>query len=209
VHWLVAVGLLAAAPGSHTDESSRHGGRWTKNVLNVKDDNAVNNFFDVGNSGGVIKEMDEKLDARLELKLKTSTLDVLKQIELRHRLSPQETLRSLADAAADFFKKYGWFSFPVTVSPEKFQNQEMPMPQGRPVPAEMPASNTKPELGMPRYTQENMSAKIAAHRLEAARVTGRTYLPHERSKLTSAKGLALPKRFKRGQRRPESVTDKF
>jgi hypothetical protein len=153
--------------------------------------------------------MDEQVNVKMTPRLKAR----LNKMYAVKGLAPAEILRRLAYEAVIHFEQKGDFTFPVTITPEKFQNQEVPLSQGGPMPDNMPTGKTKPELGMPGNAawkgRENMSEKITAHRLEAARVTGKTYHPHEQSKLTSAKGLALPKRLKRGQRRPESLTDKF
>lgn len=51
----------------------------------------------------------------------------------KHRITGPELVRGLLDAAAEFYKKNGWFSFPVTITPEKFQNPAPTTTQTTPV----------------------------------------------------------------------------
>jgi predicted DNA-binding protein len=131
------------------------------------------------------------MDDQINVKMTKTLKERLNKMYAVTGLAPAEILRRLAYEAVIYFETHGDFTFPATITPG-MKNQTAS------------ASTAARAKG-----QENMSAKIAAQKLEAARVTGKTCLPHERSKLTSAKGLEMPKRFKRGQRRPESVTDKF
>lgn len=39
----------------------------------------------------------------------------------KHRITGPELIRGLLDAAAGFYAENGWFSFPLTITPEKFQ----------------------------------------------------------------------------------------
>ena len=64
----------------------------------------------------------EKNDARLELRLPASVFKTLEKIEKTHEIKPQDLLRHLASKVAVFYDKNGWFSFPVTITPEHFQN---------------------------------------------------------------------------------------
>lgn len=48
----------------------------------------------------------------------------------KHRITGPELVRGLLDAAADFYAQNGWFSFPLTISPVKFQ-QSQPAKTGR------------------------------------------------------------------------------
>jgi hypothetical protein len=45
----------------------------------------------------------------------------------KHRITGPELVRGLLDAARDFYRENGWFSFPLTITPEKFQ-QSSPQP---------------------------------------------------------------------------------
>jgi hypothetical protein len=42
---------------------------------------------------------------------------VLREIDARHGLIPTEFTRRLIESAADFYRKNGWFSFPVEIRP--------------------------------------------------------------------------------------------
>ena len=44
----------------------------------------------------------------------------------KHRITGPELVRGLLDAAADFYAEHGWFSFPLTITPEKFQQASRP-----------------------------------------------------------------------------------
>lgn len=44
----------------------------------------------------------------------------------RHRITGPELIRGLLDAAMAFYHEHGWFSFPATITPEKFQNTKAP-----------------------------------------------------------------------------------
>jgi hypothetical protein len=63
----------------------------------------------------------EKNDARLKLKMPSAVLLTLQKIEREHKIKPQELLRHLVAQAAEFYEENGWFSFPQTITPEKFQ----------------------------------------------------------------------------------------
>lgn len=39
----------------------------------------------------------------------------------KHRITGPELIRGLLDASAEFYEENGWFSFPLAVTPEKFQ----------------------------------------------------------------------------------------
>lgn len=39
----------------------------------------------------------------------------------KHRLTGPELVRGLLDEARKFYDENGWFSFPLTITPEKFQ----------------------------------------------------------------------------------------
>ena len=49
----------------------------------------------------------------------------------KHRITGPELIRGLIDAAADFYDKNGWFSFPATIAPEHFQTPNF-MPRTKP-----------------------------------------------------------------------------
>ena len=41
----------------------------------------------------------------------------------KHRITGPELIRGLLDASAGFYAENGWFSFPLVVTPEKFQHE--------------------------------------------------------------------------------------
>jgi hypothetical protein len=45
-----------------------------------------------------------------------------------HRITGPELVRGLIDAAAAFHAEHGWFSFPLTITPVKFQQAQAPKP---------------------------------------------------------------------------------
>jgi hypothetical protein len=42
----------------------------------------------------------------------------------KHRITGPELVRGLLDEAKKFYDDNGWFSFPLTITPEKFQQQK-------------------------------------------------------------------------------------
>lgn len=50
----------------------------------------------------------------------------LNEIASEHKIPPTEFARGLLDAACQFYRKYGWFSFPVVILPEKFHQAVRP-----------------------------------------------------------------------------------
>lgn len=60
----------------------------------------------------------EKMTARLELKMKEETFAGLGEIYAKHRISPAEVCRALAEAAVEYYRKNGRFSFPIILSEE-------------------------------------------------------------------------------------------
>jgi hypothetical protein len=65
-----------------------------------------------------------KNDGQLNIRLPEEVLNSLLKIEESHGMTANEVLRRLAISAAQFYHEHGWFSFPATVTPTIFQNQE-------------------------------------------------------------------------------------
>lgn len=60
----------------------------------------------------------DKLTARLELKMREDTMQGLQEIYQKHRLTPAEVCRALAEGAVEYFRKNGRFGFPIILSEE-------------------------------------------------------------------------------------------
>jgi hypothetical protein len=45
----------------------------------------------------------------------------LRKIEAEHNIAPTKFTAGLIRAACQFYRKHGWFSFPVVIEPEVFQ----------------------------------------------------------------------------------------
>lgn len=65
--------------------------------------------------------MDENLTKQINVAVTQSTYDVLIGIKNRHKILPNVLARELLVAAAEFYARHGWFSFPVVIEPEEFQ----------------------------------------------------------------------------------------
>ena len=59
-----------------------------------------------------------KLDAQLNIKMPKSLLDGLLLIKEKHGIEPAESLRRAGEAMVQFYRKNGYFSFPVVITPE-------------------------------------------------------------------------------------------
>ena len=65
-----------------------------------------------------------KNDGQLNVRLPEEVLASLLKIEAKHGPTPNEILRKLAAGAAAFFDEHDWFTSPVIITPEQFQNQK-------------------------------------------------------------------------------------
>lgn len=45
----------------------------------------------------------------------------INEIALRHRITPADLTRGLLEAACQFYREHGWFSFPILIEPLAFQ----------------------------------------------------------------------------------------
>ena len=61
-----------------------------------------------------------KKSGQLNVKVTPEQEAFIAELE-KHRITGPELVRGLLDAAADFYAEHGWFSFPLTITPEKFQ----------------------------------------------------------------------------------------
>lgn len=59
----------------------------------------------------------EKLDERMELRLSSDLMGILKSIDSAHGITPQQMARKLLEQAALTFMENGRFSFPVEIKP--------------------------------------------------------------------------------------------
>jgi len=56
---------------------------------------------------------------------------VLREIDERHGLIPTEFTRRLIEAAVEYYRRNGWFGFPVEITPQSLrQAAESPGPYG-------------------------------------------------------------------------------
>lgn len=67
-----------------------------------------------------------KKSGQLNVKVTPEQEAFIAQLE-KHRITGPELIRGLLDAARDFYRENGWFSFPLTITPDKFQ-QSSPAP---------------------------------------------------------------------------------
>lgn len=58
-------------------------------------------------------------DAQITLKMPSALKRRVDGLYEKTGIQPAELFRRLAGAAADFYERHGWFSFPVSVTPEK------------------------------------------------------------------------------------------
>jgi len=58
---------------------------------------------------------------QISVRLSPETMNLLREIDARHGLIPTEFTRRLIESAVDFYRKNGWFSFPVDIHPHAFQ----------------------------------------------------------------------------------------
>lgn len=71
-----------------------------------------------------------KKSGQLNVKITPDQEAFIAELE-KHRITGPELVRGLLDAARGFYKENGWFSFPLTITPEKFQQTQQPAKQGR------------------------------------------------------------------------------
>jgi hypothetical protein len=60
-----------------------------------------------------------KLIDQISVRVDAETRATLREIELRHRLTPPEFVRGLLEAGIACYRANGWFAFPVEVKPER------------------------------------------------------------------------------------------
>jgi hypothetical protein len=65
---------------------------------------------------GVTKKTDQ-----ISVRLSPETMAALREIDEQHGLIPTELTRRLIESAVDFYRKNGWFSFPVEIYPRAHQ----------------------------------------------------------------------------------------
>lgn len=65
-----------------------------------------------------------KKTGQLSVRVSSDLQSGLEAIEAKHHIGQAEIVRGLVAAAVAFFNKEGWFSFPVKITPEIFQNPE-------------------------------------------------------------------------------------
>lgn len=123
----------------------------------------------------------------------------------RHRITAPELVRGLIDAAASFYEKNGWFSFPVTITPETFQNQEA-APSGKSQGAE-----TSVKADASNFNNDgpiSNALKTGARRLNFAKnaqsksIRGETLSPAESDAVNSQQGIPARPLATRKKRKP-------
>lgn len=65
-----------------------------------------------------MNEMPQKNDDRLAIRLPGELLETLSEIQSRHGLTPTEIARRCLEQVAEFYRKNGFFTFPVHIEPE-------------------------------------------------------------------------------------------
>lgn len=111
-----------------------------------------------------------KKSAQLNVRIDPDVLDSLEAIENNHGITQSVLVRHLLAAVDAFYKKHKWFSLPVTVTPEKFQNTEaMSVPENRTVPVEVPAQTPRRKLRGVNHPNLEPGARAMAESLNAGR----------------------------------------
>ena len=69
---------------------------------------------------------------QISVRLSPETMAVLREIDQRHGLIPTELTRRLIECAAEFYRKHGWFSFPVDIYPHSLGQLDQSMVAEKP-----------------------------------------------------------------------------
>lgn len=67
---------------------------------------------------------------QLGVRVDEETVRTLLVMEEKHRVAPVDLARGLLEAACQFYREHGWFSFPVRIEPEAFQARYVAEQQG-------------------------------------------------------------------------------
>jgi hypothetical protein len=82
---------------------------------------------------------------QISVRLPPETMAVLREIHARHGLIPTEPTRRLIESAVEFYRKNGWFGFPVEIYPHAFnQAAESAAAYGTPKKTRPPRTERKP-----------------------------------------------------------------
>lgn len=107
-----------------------------------------------------------KKSAQLNVRIDPDVLDSLEAIEEKHGITQSVLVRHLLAAVDVFYKEHKWFSLPVVVAPEKFQNQGAAINRAR----NTAAIQVAQIAALPRG---NLGPKIAEHEADEAKTLGR------------------------------------